>query len=242
MRGWRFQPPLWAACSACAGVIAFCAMGIWQIHRGQAKQVLLDQFAHTAAAPARKFDLSRVASGEIQHVEVSGRYEAMHQLLLDNQTYQQRPGYRVLTPLRLENGALILVNRGWLPQTRSREQLPQLPVTDDVQTFSGYWAPLPRPGLKQEQQPCGKAAQFPLILNFPDAAQIGCVLGEPVADGQLLLDNGAANGFVREWTFDNGFPPSRHYGYALQWFALAATLAIIFFKLNIKRVRDPNHE
>ncbi len=235
MSSWRFQPPLWAVCGVIAGVGCLSALGAWQVHRGQAKQALLDQFAAIAASPARRLDVHRISPSELQHVMVSGLYDAAHQIFLDNQTYQQHPGYRVLTPLRLEHGELILVNRGWVPQTRSREQLPQIPAPEGVQALSGYWTPLPRAGLQLEQGQCAKARQFPVILNFPDAARIGCVLGEPVADGQLLLDNSAANGFIREWTFDNGFPPSRHYGYALQWFALAATLLVIFLKLNLKR-------
>jgi cytochrome oxidase assembly protein ShyY1 len=240
MASWRLRAPWWAVFGVIAGVGLFCILGVWQIHRGQAKQALIDQFAHIATAPARALDLRTISSSEIQRVVVSGRYDASHQMFLDNQAYQQRPGYRVWTPLRIESGELILVNRGWVPQTRSREALPQLSVPEGVQALTGYWVPLPRAGLQLEQGQCTKPEHFPVILNFPDATRIACVLGEPVADGQLLLDNAAANGFIREWTFDNGFPPTRHYGYAFQWFALAATLIVIFLKLNLKR--DTKHE
>ena len=66
-------------------------------------------------------------------------------------------------------------------------------------------------------------------------AEIGAVVAAPddadVIDGLLLLDENAAGGFPRDW-HSLGLPPSRHYGYAVQWFALAAALTVIFIGMN----------
>ena len=52
----------------------------------------------------------------------------------------------------------------------------------------------------------------------------------------LLLAPEASDGYLRDWSQDDRrFPPQRHYGYAAQWFAFAATLLAIFLKLNLKR-------
>lgn len=236
---WRFRPPLWAALSVLAAVAFFCSMGMWQIHRGQAKQVLLDQYAVSVQAPPRVLDFKQPASAQITHVSVSGRYEGSHPLLLDNQSHQQRPGYQVWTPLRLESGELILVNRGWIPLT-NRAELPTLPAPEGLQKITGYWQPLPVAGMKLAPAHCARAEKFPQIVNYPTAQEIACLIGESVQNGELLLDADMPDGFVRAWTFDNGLPPTRHYGYALQWFALALTLVIIFLKLNIKR--NSTHE
>ncbi|MGD2032747.1 MAG: SURF1 family protein, partial [Gammaproteobacteria bacterium] len=50
----------------------------------------------------------------------------------------------------------------------------------------------------------------------------------------VLLDASAEDGYLRNWA-PTEFGPERHYGYALQWFALAATLVIIYVVLNVKR-------
>lgn len=234
MTSWRFQPPWWAVCGVAVGTACLCGLGLWQVHRGQAKQALLDRVAATAQAPLQDFNAQPATADSITHVRVRGRYEASRQLLLDNQSHAQKPGYQVWTPLRLPDGELMLVNRGWIPLT-SRAGLPALPAPEGLQQLTGYWQALPQAGMRLASAPCVKAAKFPQIVNYPSAQDLACLYAEPLRSGQLLLDATQPDGYVRDWTFDNGFPPSRHYGYALQWFALAATLVVIFLKLNLKR-------
>jgi surfeit locus 1 family protein len=68
------------------------------------------------------------------------------------------------------------------------------------------------------------------------------LLGEtdwtPAAD-LLLLDPGESDGYVRSWA-PPGFPPLRHVGYALQWFALALALFVIYLAVNVRRVKEPS--
>ena len=40
----------------------------------------------------------------------------------------------------------------------------------------------------------------------------------------LLLDRNEENGFHRAWA-PTGFGPGKHFGYALQWFAMAIVLS-----------------
>jgi surfeit locus 1 family protein len=51
----------------------------------------------------------------------------------------------------------------------------------------------------------------------------------------LLLDAGAPDGFEREWRPAMRFGPERHLGYAIQWFALALALTVIFVALSLQR-------
>ena len=237
MRRWRFHPPLWAVLAMMPALALLLSLGIWQLHRGQQKAELLTQYAEVALQPAVVLDPKVAASVQPLRVRVSGRYEARHQLLLDNQSSRQRPGYQVWTPLRLEDGALVLVNRGWIPLAdRAHPATP--PAPEGEVAVEGYWRALTQAGLRTDAGACSKAASFPQIVNYPRSADVACLLGENVADGELLLAPEAPGGFVREWHFDNGFPPERHYGYAAQWFALAATLLFLFIKLNLKRHHD----
>jgi cytochrome oxidase assembly protein ShyY1 len=238
MARWRLQPPLWAVLGLVPALSLLLALGVWQLHRGQAKQALLAQYASAGQQAAVELDPRWLATMQPLRVQVTGRYEDQHQLLLDNQSNHQRPGYDVWTPLRLADGSLVLVNRGWIPQSGTRAQPPSPAAPSGEQQVTGYWRALTEPGLRLAAPPCAKAARFPQIVNYPNVAELRCVLGEPVADGEVLLDAAAAGGFVREWNFDNGFPPERHYGYAAQWFALALTLLVFFIKLNLKRSHD----
>ena len=64
---------------------------------------------------------SRPGDYEYRHVRLAGTYEFAHQALVFRALDQPRgrfggPGYLVLTPLRLADGAYVIVNRGFIPQ------------------------------------------------------------------------------------------------------------------------------
>jgi surfeit locus 1 family protein len=50
----------------------------------------------------------------------------------------------------------------------------------------------------------------------------------------VLLDAQQSDGFERIWAMRAGFGPERHLGYAVQWFALAATMFIVFLVMSFK--------
>ncbi|TXH02553.1 MAG: SURF1 family protein [Nevskiaceae bacterium] len=237
MSRWRFQPPMWAVLATVPALALLLALGTWQLRRGEQKAELLTQYAAVALQTARPLDPSQAGGAQPLRVRATGHYEAQRQLLLDNQSSHQRPGFQVWTPLRLDSGALVVVNRGWIPLT-GRAHPPSPPAPEGTVQVEGYWRALGRAGLRNAEGGCQRAVAFPQIVNYPDAADLACLYGEPLADGELLLAPEAPGGFVREWHFDNGFPPERHYGYAAQWFALAATLLFLFIKLNLKRDHD----
>jgi cytochrome oxidase assembly protein ShyY1 len=238
---WRFRPPLWTVAATFASCALMIWLGLWQWQRGVDKQAMRAQYASATSVAAVKLGASSIAPtgyGAIAAV-ASGHYLPEHQLLLDNQVRERVPGYHVWTPLRLDDGSLLMVNRGWVPQNPDRRVLPALPAPPGAQQVTGLWRALPQPGLRLDSGDCDPAKQsqpWPRIEQYPTAQDLACLYGERVLGGELLLAPEATGGYVREWAVgDNGFPPSRHYGYAAQWFAFAATLFCIFIKLNLKR-------
>lgn len=235
MAGWSLRPPLWAVLGTVAGCALTAALGVWQLQRGYAKEALQARYLDAAVQPSLALDARTPPAAGVSRAVATGRYQAARALLLDNQTRQRRPGYEVWTPLRLHDGALLIVNRGWVPGGGTRAALPVLPATDGEVHVSGLWRALPRPGMRLEGGACARTQTFPQLVNYPTAAELACLLGEPVLDGVLLLDPAEPGGYVREWDRVAEFPPAKHYGYAAQWFAFCATLLAIFLKLNLKR-------
>lgn len=238
MTRWNFKPPTWAVLAMVPALALLLSLGTWQLHRGQDKAAMLTHYAQAGEQAAVAFNPKQVATMEPLHVQLSGHYDGQRQLLLDNQSNHQRPGYEVWTPLRLADGTLLLVNRGWIPQSGTRAEPPSPVAPQGEQAITGYWRALSEPGMRLGQPTCARAAKYPQIVNYPKVTELQCIFGEPVLNGEILLDAKADGGFVREWNFDNGFPPSRHYGYAAQWYALALTLFAFFIKLNLKRSHD----
>jgi surfeit locus 1 family protein len=237
---WSFRPSAVSLLAVAAGCALTLYLAVWQIHRGRDKQALELQYAAAAQQPPVELKSAAAPPAGLAAVAASadGCYEASRQLLLDDQVQNGVPGYDVWTPLRLADGGLLIVNRGWVPQGPSRRALPPLPAPDGPVQVHGLWRALPVPGLRLGPAcaPGQAPVPWPQIALYPTAADLNCYYGEPVLAGELLLAPDAPDGFVRDWRVnDIGFPPSRHYGYAAQWFALCLTLLVLFIKFNLKR-------
>src|SRR5258708_4923618 len=106
----------WMTVLALAGVLLFVQLGRWQWHRAAEKTALAAAFAAGTSAPALALGTRSTASlPRFAQVIVTGRYDPAHQFLLDNMSEGGQVGYQVLTPLRLEGGRWLLVNRGRVP-------------------------------------------------------------------------------------------------------------------------------
>ncbi|MCX7521612.1 SURF1 family protein [Microbacterium sp. STN6] len=124
MHRWRFAfSRRWLGYLAFAIVFAIaCAfLSAWQHARG-------DEAAAANALVARNFNAPAVPLGdaladldafspsqEWKRVTARGVYERDKQLLVRNRPTDSGPGFEVLTPLRLADGSLFVVDRGWVP-------------------------------------------------------------------------------------------------------------------------------
>jgi surfeit locus 1 family protein len=232
-----FAPRGWGIAVTALLLAAFVSLGYWQIGRYRDKQAMVESFA-TGSETSVELAAQRVAElPRYQHVRVRGTYDPTRQLLLDNMpSAAGRPGYRVLTPLRRPGSdVLLMVDRGWVPLGATREDLPDVSVPSNEREVSGKLDELPAPGLRLGDAAAPDATNWPRVLNFPTRRELETVLGTPVEPRLLLLDAGAADGFEREWRPAMSFGPERHLGYAIQWFALALTLTVIFVALSLRR-------
>lgn len=227
------RAPAWAWLLVAAAVALFCTLGAWQWRRGAAKEAL-QATLHDRSAPAQllSYALGAPHGLEWHRAQATGSYLPDLQLLLDGQSHRHQPGYQVWTPLVLADASVVMVNRGWVPADRAGFDGS---APGGAVTVTGFWRSLPEPGVRLEGTVnCPAEPRFPAVVLYPTPDEIECLLKRPVVGGVLLLDPEAPGGFVREWT-DFGFPPQRHYGYAVQWFALALAAIVIFFVVNRKR-------
>lgn len=232
----RFRAPAWGWLAAGAAIVLFLALGTWQLRRGFAKESLAAQLAAGDAAPVELSGQARAPDeGGFQRAQATGLYLAGYQLLQDGHSHQDRPGYHVWTPLRLMDGNIVLVNRGWVPQPADLNAAPDLPAPGGIVTVDGWWRSLPEPGVRLGgDEPCRPAERYPAVVLYPTAETLECLLGQRPLPGLLLQDPRAADGFVREWTV-GGTPAQRHFGYAVQWYAFAIGAAVLFVVVNRRR-------
>jgi surfeit locus 1 family protein len=234
VRRLRFAPRPFATTATVVAVLVFAALGQWQLNRAAEKRALAVDFASVGPAlvlPADSRELPRY-----QRVTARGQYDAAHQFLLDNRIHRGLAGVEILTPLLLESGGTVLVNRGWQPFGATRQALPDVAVSPETRTIAGRLDELPQPGLVLDAPP---ASGWPRLVSYPTADQIESMLGRDLQPRIILLDAAAADGFVRDWSLP-GATPDRHLGYAVQWFAFAATAVAIWIAISLRR-RGESH-
>jgi surfeit locus 1 family protein len=216
--------------------VAFFFLGRWQWHRGDLRQAEYDRFAsgaeHVVALGAGGID--QVA--RFQRVSVVGQLDAEHQFLLDNRSYEGRPGYEVLTPLHRPNGRVVLIDRGWVPFTGSRQQLPAIALKPrGVVTVIGRVDDLPSPGLASGRAAPSAEASWPKVTTFPSMAQLSTALGIALESRIVLMDPHEEEGYVRDW-HPPGMEPIRHWSYAVQWWAFGVLAVVLWVVLSLRKV------
>ena len=101
----------------------FIALGVWQVERLSWKLDLIARVdarvhAEPVAVPEEAgWSSINAADDEYRHVTASGRFLHDKSALVYAST-ERGPGYWVLTPLQTDRGAIVYVNRGWVPTDR----------------------------------------------------------------------------------------------------------------------------
>lgn len=232
MARYRFRFSLWPTVGTIVGVALTVALGNWQLGRGQQKTAMAERIA-TASHDAPIGLSGREARAEdvVWHrVEVRGRFEPKYTVLIDNRILRGTVGYHVVTPLKIENSDLyVIVNRGWIAATGSREELPRIVTPEGPVLVTGLAiVPARRYFELSTATVEGSVWQNLTLERFRQAFRLRL---QPVVVQQ---DNAMPDHLVREWS-----PPDlgvdKHYAYAFQWFAMAAALVVIYVILNVRK-------
>lgn len=218
------------------GTVVLCGLGVWQLERMQEKHAYIGRLTTQAAgAPAPmppSADWAKLDAGQVDltHVVARGSYIDDHVAGVRTTIAAGPPGTRQLSGFgrwifqgfRLEDGGVILVNRGFVPENR----LGQIGPVSGAGTIRGFLrAPETRNSFTPED--------LPAIREFftRDPAAIAASLNLPAAPFYLEAEREGdgltppAGVDVRE-LIDR--IPDNHLQYALTWFGLALTLIGVF--------------
>ena len=115
--------------------VVFVLLGRWQYHRHEAKVERRDRVAaNYGAQPVPLADVlpspaaTLPAAAQWTPVRVTGTYDAGRTLLVRNRPLEGQYGYEVVVPLRLADGTLLPVDRGWIDFGQSATALPPVPA------------------------------------------------------------------------------------------------------------------
>jgi len=205
-------------------------LGNWQARRAEEKRALGAAFDQALRSPPIALSPGADIAGLVhKHVSARGKFLADRTVLLDNKLRQGRPGYEVVTPLRLgASDSNVLVDRGWVAAAPSRAVLPEVRTpAGDVEVSGVALDRLPR-ALETGVAPEGAVRQHVDIGAFAAATKLR--LETLVIEQHSELPDGLS----REWPRPD-FGIEKHQSYALQWYSFAALAIILVIVLSMRR-------
>ena len=239
--------PLLLSTLLAAGLLS--GLGFWQLQRLQWKETLLAQISArldapaTPAPPRENWPALNPDDYDYRHVTLRGTFDHAQESYLFRASATgaagEGPGYEVLTPLRLADGGVVLVNRGFVP------------------------AELQDPARRKSGQIAGETTVTGLMRR-PETRNMFTPADEPDKNLWFTRDPAALAahwGFAEVAPFSidadatpnpGGWPkggatvlkiPNNHLSYALTWFALAATLVVVALVFASRRGKNaPAHD
>jgi surfeit locus 1 family protein len=222
------------------GVAVAARLGWWQLDRAAQKVALQTaQQARSGLPPLEASSLARSAEeAAAQHhrpVRLQGHWLPERTVYLDNRQMNGRPGFFVVTPLRLQEGNdAVLVQRGWVPRDmQERTRLPAVPTAAGAVEVLGRIAPPPSRLYEFAGQEAGPIRQN---LDLADFSRETALSLRPVSVLQSDSADTAGDGLLREW-LQPAADVHKHYGYAFQWFALGALMTGLYVWFQLVRPR-----
>jgi len=229
-RAFTFRPRAIPTLAAVAMIALTSSLGRWQVGRAEEKtaiQALLE--ARMAEPPVAVTGAIDAEAMRFRRATASGAYWAAGQIFLDNQQDKGRAGYHVLTPLALApGGPYLLVNRGWIARGAQYPKPPEVEVPQGRVEVAGLLAPPVKRFLELSTHVIDGAVWQNLKLDAwrsrtgKEALPLVLVAASPGSGLAEVIERPAEN-------------IDMHRGYAFQWFALAAAVAVLWVVLNVKR-------
>ena len=233
----EFRPALLPSLAFGTLFAMLLALGLWQVDRAGEKHETLQQ--RSERGRQGRLDLNNTLALELAErfrpVVVRGRYRDRH-WLLDNRVLRGQAGYHVFTLFELDGpgGRVALVNRGWVDTGPSREFLPNVAAPEHSVELLGRLDLPESVGLELASADLAGLAPVTLVQHL-DIGELAAALRRDLLPLAIVLDEGQPGGFVRDWVERPGITPEKHLGYAVQWFALALALLIIYLGVNTRR-------
>lgn len=238
----RLRGLIMAAIATAISLAILVSLGLWQLDRLAWKEGVIARIearAHAAPValpPPAQWAALDPAEYEYRRVLVEGRFRhadeaRVHGLMPSRTRGQPVQGFYLMTPLETDEGATVLVNRGFVPtelvaeadRPEGRAAIVGLMRPSEIRTAfvpenrpeSDVWFTRDLPAIAQARGIEGVAPFF-----------VDAVLDE---SGPMWPRGGAS---VLE-------PSNNHLQYALTWFSLAGVLAVVFVLFAARTLAEP---
>lgn len=221
---------------AIAASVACVLLGQWQWGKYEDRSARADRIeAHYEADPVPVTEVLGQTpvplEDEWTRVRASGEYVADERLLVRNRPLSGSYGYEVLVPLRLADGQVLVVDRGWVPNSpKGADVAPDVPAPPTGEVTVTGWVRLGEQSLGRDM-PAGQLAS----IHLPEASER---IGEDVLGGYISLQSEQPRTERPEplEVPDTGTGP--HLAYAIQWWLVIPAFWVFLVMALRREARD----
>ncbi|GAA2924671.1 SURF1 family protein [Streptomyces enissocaesilis] len=219
-------------------------LGFWQLHRHEHRVAQNELISgNLRAEPLPVGDLTSPGhtvprADYWRRVTATGTYDTAHEVVVRRRTdADDQVGFHVLTPLVMDDGRAVLVNRGWVPFGADQRAFPEIPAAPGGEvTVTGR--------LKADETTAGSGIKDlsglpPRQVMLINSAQQAKTLSRPVLGGYIEQTGPVPAGpkpqLVPEPDAGSIGP---HMAYAVQWWLFAAAVPVGWVVLVRRELRD----
>lgn len=211
-----------------AGLVLI-GLGTWQMQRLDWKQGLIDaRRAAVSEAPLTEAPTIDAGPVAFRRLRLTGRFDPQQEFYLTGQTYtdsrgMSQSGWHIVAPFHLTDGAVVMVDRGFVPFDLKDATHHEPPPAGTV-TIDGLIRPPAAPGWLVPANDPAKNIWFTLDpAALAQAAGVSAALPFTL---DLLPEPEARQGWPRAGQTRLDLP-NNHLQYALTWYSLAGVLMVV---------------
>ncbi|MFJ8940878.1 SURF1 family protein [Streptomyces sp. NPDC102365] len=219
-------------------------LGFWQLHRHEHKVALNRVISQSLAAKPVPAESLAAPGQAVEHenlyrrVTAKGTFDTADEVVVRRRTNSdEEVGFHVLTPFVLDDGRVLLVNRGWIPADGAQTEFPRIPAPAKGETtVTGRLMADETAGGSGIKDVRGLPDRMVMLINSEQQAK---ALGKQVLGGYVELTAPEPKGDVPELiAAPNHSDIGPHMAYAVQWWLFAAGVPVGFVILARRERRD----
>jgi surfeit locus 1 family protein len=232
----RFRPLLIPTLWFVPGLALLVGLGIWQIERLHEKEALiaaLEAGLRAPPEPLRDALAQGTANAEWRHVRVTGHFQHDKELYVFARGPRAAVGVDIVTPLVLEDGGTVLIDRGFVPEALRESRTRQAAQVIGEVSLTGVLRLSQQPGLFTPAP--NTNTRFWFVKDVPSMAKaVGLTVPSLVIEADATPNPGG-------WPLGGQTRvefPNDHLQYAVTWFGLALALmgVYLFYHRSLGRL------
>ena len=204
-------------------IILFCSLGTWQIYRLQWKVDLISEINNGLNSEPVFYSNTNIKN--YQKVKFSGIFDFEKQIYLYSLNNKGKPGYDIITPLKINSNEILLINRGWIQKDqKNNKDINKI----ESNSYEGILKKITKPNPFKPDNNIENNIWYSLKLT-----DLENFTGYKLSNFVLFLQNNQNN--LVENKIVSPDLPNNHLKYALTWYSVALSILLYFLYFRKKQ-------